>query len=175
MNKYICVLILIALAFVGKSQSNAPFIISSAGAVSEAEGKSIAYTVGQYVVFPVLKAKNQNVVTQNFQEQVAQINTSVKKASPTNLELKVFPNPTTQYVNINFTDNQEGEFDIHVFDIMGRKILSSTTFGTAITKTGLHSYNIDLKEIANGQYLVRVVKANTSTFMASFKIIKQNR
>jgi hypothetical protein len=79
--------------------------------------------------------------------------------------LNVYPNPTSNYITINYTEN--GIFNLEdltfsVFDITGKQVI----------KTSINSVNnkIDLTNLTNGTYFLKV---SGKDFSATQKIIKQ--
>jgi len=79
--------------------------------------------------------------------------------------LNVYPNPTSNYITINYTEN--GIFNLEdltfsVFDITGKQVI----------KTSINSVNnkIDLTNLTNGTYFLKV---SGNDFSATQKIIKQ--
>ena len=71
-------------------------------------------------------------------------------------ELKYFPNPTSGILNISYS----GNLIISVFDINGRKLLST------------ENKTVDFTEFYDGIYIVKVKDPN-SNFVKHFKIIKK--
>lgn len=75
-------------------------------------------------------------------------------------DILLFPNPTSNHINIVFKENRESE--IHVIDAQGRSIisLSSTTSNNVI----------DLTSYLNGLYFISV---NSNNSVKTFKVVKQ--
>jgi Secretion system C-terminal sorting domain len=62
----------------------------------------------------------------------------------------VFPVPTTDYVNINFTSEENAEISLQVTDVAGRLV---RTIAYTATK-GDNAYRLDMDDMAAGMYLV---------------------
>mgnify|MGYP000126433403 CR=1 FL=1 len=62
-------------------------------------------------------------------------------------DIKIYPNPTSDYINIKSSDKINS---VEVYDMLGKKILDSKH------KT------INLKSIPNGVYLVKVITENST-------------
>ncbi len=70
----------------------------------------------------------------------------------------VFPNPSSGIVNISELENSGKQFELEVFDMMGKKILNNKTI-----------YQINLKEFGSGIYTVQIKQSNNKADV--FKII----
>ena len=82
-----------------------------------------------------------------------------------NSMLKVYPNPTTNYITIAYTDNNSinlDELTFSVFDLTGKQVIN----------TSINSVNnkIDLTNLTSGTYFLKV---SGKDFSATQKIIKQ--
>lgn len=75
-----------------------------------------------------------------------------------NASFQVYPNPATDFVNINVTNSQFDNADYSMIDINGRVIMTGTL------RAGLNQLNVDT--IAKGMYFVKV-----KGFSDSFKVI----
>lgn len=76
--------------------------------------------------------------------------------------IKVFPNPTTSFVNIKF--NAIGNYTISLFDTNSKQILKSNVKQT-------NEQKLNLRNIPNGLYLLVIKNSNQQTFK-TYKIIK---
>jgi len=79
---------------------------------------------------------------------------SVEEAEIANA-LSIFPNPITDRFTISFTELMEGEYDISVFDLQGRKVHE---MNTSILVSGDYQYDLSATELnmQTGVYLIRV-------------------
>ena len=66
--------------------------------------------------------------------------------------LKIFPNPTSQILNIELSDDWTSETTLEVYDITGKLVQSHITSNTLNT--------FDLSHLPNGQYLLKVTNAS---------------
>ncbi len=72
-------------------------------------------------------------------------------------KIKVYPNPATEYVTVDFTEelkNKGGKFEI--FDLLGRKVYDSNT---VVTGTSLE---INVSKLVKGIYIIKVIKGAES-------------
>ncbi|KAA3631369.1 MAG: T9SS C-terminal target domain-containing protein, partial [Bacteroidetes bacterium] len=79
--------------------------------------------------------------------------------------LKVFPNPATNHLWINFELIEESRVAIDLFDLTGRKVASA---GTADYVVGPHSKYLEIKNMPQGTYFVRV---QTNNQVATSKVV----
>lgn len=63
--------------------------------------------------------------------------------------ISVYPNPTTDYLNIKIDANNSSNWDVKVLDMNGR-IVRNTTFSE-------NAYNMNISEFATGIYTLKLV------------------
>jgi len=75
-----------------------------------------------------------------------------------NASIKLYPNPFNENVNIEISINTPGNYDIAVYDMMGRRIrqLTRTELTGGIYNFSWDAVNIDGDGIAAGTYLLRL-------------------
>ena len=78
-------------------------------------------------------------------------------------DVKVFPNPTSDFVNINFT--QKSDYDISIYNLSGELIYSKQVNES-------NNESINLSEFTAGTYLF-VVKQEAEQKVTTYKIIKK--
>ncbi|RKE97947.1 T9SS type A sorting domain-containing protein [Ichthyenterobacterium magnum] len=88
------------------------------------------------------------------------INETLGLDEETTLNVKVYPNPTSD--NITLTFNNPGDYSISLYDALGRLVLT--------TKTKLGSITLDTKVLPSGVYYVLV--NNSQNTSETFKILK---
>lgn len=154
------ILIIAVLCFPFKifSQSNSPSVISSAGEYNENAEGSLSWTLGETVVGTV--DNGTNMLSQGFQQNSYTI-TEVPEVSMAGFELKIYPNPAADYVNIEGENIEIGK--IELFDISGKLIASYEVNG--------NSYKLDLKEMSSAIYVLKVYNTEKIVFR-EYKISK---
>jgi len=65
----------------------------------------------------------------------------------------VFPNPSNDVININFSASENADYSIEIFDVVGKK-MSEKNIGTV--NVGTHQIQLSAKEnnLANGSYII---------------------
>lgn len=66
------------------------------------------------------------------------------------LDMVTYPNPTTNYTNIQFTIPQEGPVEICIFDLTGRKLIEVIKEDNM--PAGQYRYGVDLSVLSQGVY-----------------------
>ena len=66
-------------------------------------------------------------------------------------DLRVFPNPATDYCNISFSKTSSEPVSLEIYDIRGRKLKSISGIGGG---TGDFNHRIDVQDIPAGYYLL---------------------
>ncbi|MFK7770751.1 MAG: T9SS type A sorting domain-containing protein [Saprospiraceae bacterium] len=75
--------------------------------------------------------------------------------------IQIYPNPTSEYLNILFSKNQNTPFSISIFDTVGKLVLE---------KKNVSSNSIDVSKLKKGFYFLKI----SSSFGDSIhKIVKQ--
>jgi hypothetical protein len=67
-------------------------------------------------------------------------------------EIKCFPNPTADFINISISNTQWGLCRIDIFDLQGRAVYSDIVF----CDEGENNFTIDLQNFPQGTYIVKV-------------------
>lgn len=70
-------------------------------------------------------------------------------------DIEVFPNPTTGTVNIKISDSSIKNFDIEIFDILGRKYISKYNISS------LNEYSLDISNCPEGMYVLKINSGDT--------------
>lgn len=131
---------------------------TSTGGNATGAGGTTSYSVGQ-VVFTTNTGANSSV-TQGVQ-QPYEISTSVGiNETSINLELSVYPNPTTNYLTLK--TEEDSNLSYQLYDLQG-KLIESKPINNTTT-------DISLKEQPNASYFLNVVKNNQ--LVKTFKVIK---
>ncbi len=148
---------LFLLLFIG--MLNAQETIVSAGGTITGSGGSVSQTIGQ-IVYTTNQNSDGSVaqgVQQAFEISVVSVtNTTI------NLDLTVYPNPTTKYLNINVLDSNFNKLSYALYDLQGRIIKSEkiVTTNTLINMQGLAvaTYFLKVKQNQQIQKTFKIIK-----------------
>lgn len=82
---------------------------------------------------------------------VFDILTGVDETKNFNTGLILYPNPSSDYINISFLNNENSDFqDVHIYDIFGQEI------DTKLIPYSIETGKIDISNLSTGVYFVRL-------------------
>jgi hypothetical protein len=94
------------------------------------------------------------------------ISTSVFGFAAPSVSVKAYPNPVIDNLNLKFKDFNTGNYDVKVYNIVGRQIMSNNYF-----ISGNETVRIDVSNLPKGTYLYSVVDANGETIITKRIIV----
>ncbi|SRR6266496_4140437 len=86
-------------------------------------------------------------------------------------EIKIFPNPASRYVEINFFTKQKGPVTIELFDVIGQKILSEEIICYGVDLI----HRIPVTNLKSGSYILNINLNSNFGFplkQGAYRIIK---
>ena len=108
-------LILLCVPLIGLGQILSPSVIGSAGASFSNSTASTDLTVGEVMIETF---SNNTILTQGFHQGIEDINSNVVNLD---INTKVYPNPTTNFLIIELEQNVNAE--LLVYDINGKIVI----------------------------------------------------
>lgn len=153
-------LFFLLLAFSANSQTLSKQVIGVAGATYENGNNKLSYTSGEVVV-GAMTAEDGSIQLGNGYYPSLNLSTLNTEAPELQLQVKVFPNPTKEFIYIMHPTEQF--FEVRITDINGKQILQ-----TAHQK----EQPLSVQTLTTGTYFVSVTtkdKKQTNTY----KIIKR--
>jgi len=157
MNKF-TIIILVFISTLGYSQTISKQVIGTAGKTQSNSDLKVSWTTGEPVVGLMTAGGNQlgNGYYPALDLQALNIEDSAMEVS-----LKVYPNPTSQFLHVSYPDSEV--FGIQIMDLNGKQIHIGT-----ISK----DFPQDFSTYSQGIYLVTIEnKANNQK--NTYKIIKK--
>lgn len=126
-------------------------VIASAGGfdVSGDNSISLSWTLGELVIATVESGSGDIVLTQGFQQSKLIID-AIQKNPELGVDVTVFPNPTSELININFSAPLDGETDIYLNSADGRLVYTSKLLPGDLLK------QINLQQYPGGTYILRL-------------------
>jgi hypothetical protein len=134
-------------------------VISSAGGYNSNGGISISWTLGETII-PTYKVGDL-VLTHGFQQVL--IITTIEENLDQLVNVKVFPNPASEIVNLQFEIPVEGEITLFIFDSHGQLIKRDIIESTTVEK------QINLQDLPAGIYYLRLIKGK---LVNVYKVVK---
>lgn len=147
-----------AFALTGFSQSMDRSLVSSGGGSYQAGNFQADVSVGELVIASYLNGSY--LLTQGYQQNIL-IVTDVEVL--TDLEFEMFPNPSSNFINITCPDVNNQLLKLEVFNLQGQLI--------CLKEISENSLQIDVSLWVDGTYLLRI--SNENEVIQTSKIIKQ--
>jgi hypothetical protein len=134
-------------------------VIASAGGYNVNGGLSISWTLGETII-PTFTNGNLTL-THGFQQQL--VVTAIEENIDIAVNVKVYPNPASDVVNISFEEPVEGEIYITFLDSQGKLVKKDMIEATMTEK------QINLQELPAGVYYLRMTKGK---LVNVYKVVK---
>lgn len=155
------------------AQSSAPSVINAGGGSFSSGYFQLEWNIGELALVNQMSTSNNAfVVTNGFIQpyilRPAFINTNAQFG---NDEIKVFPNPASDFAEINFFTKQQGKIKISLYDASGQSVWSKS----------LMCYGVDLIEriplsrFENSSYVLKIdleANAGYTSKHGVYKIVK---
>lgn len=135
-------------------------VVSSAGETQKISGIEISWTIGEPVIETI--SSGSTVLTQGFHQSGLTV-TAIDELPFSDFELKVYPNPTSGFVNVQFNKLVENT-NYLVFDSNGKMIDNGMINST--------NTSLDFKKFASGSYILKL-NYNSNHPLQTFKIVKK--
>ncbi|MFO7827562.1 MAG: T9SS type A sorting domain-containing protein [Bacteroidales bacterium] len=144
-------------------QEVSSYVIAAAGENSETSELSVSWTLGEIAVETL--ESSTIIMTQGFQQGYYEI-TSVDDPLIKDLDLKVYPNPATEYIYVELKSDEIKSALIELYNIEGKLVLNEQWDYIE------GPYKIDLNGYGSSQYILRI-SDTSGQLLQTYKIIKQ--
>ncbi len=134
-------------------------VIASAGNFDESSSISLSWTLGE--AFLPVYVSDELMLTPAIQPTL--FVTAVEETILPFVDVKVFPNPASEFVRITFEDPVEDEIDISLMDVQGKLLYRG------FMETGSSEIILDMQTYDSGVYLLRLVQGKLSNV---YRIVK---
>jgi len=159
-------LTLISFAFVinfTNAQTITPQVVATSGGYMLNGGYSVSWTLGEPVI--ATAQNGSTTLTQGFQQPSYNV-LSITTQTIEGFEVNVYPNPSSDFVVIDWTTDLQNMIYITLFDMAG-KMISEQSFAATQDKVSLN-----MSKLASAQYLLEVKTQNNSVTKI-FRITKK--
>lgn len=160
MKKTQLLLILILCSGFNKIQAQQATLTSGGNATGT--GGNVSYSIGQ--IDYVMATGTTGSVSQGLQQAFEISTLSGEEFTQISLQMMVYPNPTTSYVNLKIENYDFQDLTFQLFDLAGKQILNQKIITSETT--------IDLYNFSKNVYLLQV--SDQKSLVKTFKIIKNN-
>lgn len=142
-------------------QSISPEVIASAGEHFSNGTSQLSFTIGETVIDTYTAGGN--ILTQGFHQTQLTI-TAVRESVMQDMEVNVYPNPSSGELNISFTNNDQ-QFELMVYDMNGKVVMTRTM------AEGQTAEQLQLGPLANAYYLLQL-NAVSGSYSSTYRIQK---
>lgn len=156
--------IVLLMGSISYSQSIAPQSVNNSGSTMSQSNGSLSFTVGELTVQSQTDSQG-NTLGSGFTAGASLTTMSVQETNAAILDVKVYPNPTTELVNIQINHSTVDQVIVTVADLEGKEVYSGKYLGIA------NVIGINTSSYATGSYLL-TLKNTSNQLLGTYKIIK---
>lgn len=146
------------------AQSIAPQSVNSGGTTMLQSNGSLSFTVGELVVLSQTDSDG-NTLGGGFTAGATLTTASIQETDATVLDVNVFPNPTSDLVNIRINYSTVDKVVVTITDLEGKEVFNGLYAGISNT------IGINTSTYARGTYVLSL-KNNNNQVLGTYKIIK---
>jgi Secretion system C-terminal sorting domain len=138
-------------------------VIASAGGFNVATGNtiSISWTLGETIIPTFTSQDGSLILTHGFQQKL--IITAVEENIVNPVKITVYPNPTSEIINLEFDTPTDGEFSLYLFNAQGKMVKTDQIGISTINK------EINMQDLPAGIYYLRLIKGK---LVNVYKVVK---
>tara|TARA_Y100000385_G_scaffold163122_1_gene169076 strand:- start:127 stop:639 length:513 start_codon:yes stop_codon:yes gene_type:complete len=146
------------------AQSIAPQSVNSGGTKMSQSNSSLSFTVGELVVLNLSDSEG-NTLEGGFTAGATLTTVSIHETDATLLDIKVFPNPTSDLVNIQINHSNIDQVVLTITDLQGKEVYNGKYAGIS------NVIGINTASYATGTYVLSL-KNLKNQVLGTYKIIK---
>ena len=146
------------------AQSIAPQSVNCGGTKMTQANGSLSFTVGELVVLSQIDSDG-NTLGGGFTAGATLTTVSVQETDAAILDVKVYPNPTTELVNIQIKHSTLDQVVVTITDLQGKEVYNGKYAGIS------NVIGINAASYATGNYLLTLKNLNNQ-MLGTYKIIK---
>ena len=153
------------MCMLSHAQSLAPQSVNSGATNMSQSNGSLSFTVGEVVLLTQTDAAG-NSLSSGFTSGATLSTVAVQEADARVLDVRVYPNPTSELVNIQLNHTTLEQVRVVVTDLQGKEVYSGTYAG--ITNV----IGINTGAYSTGTYLLSL-QSMKGQVLGTYKIVKQ--
>jgi hypothetical protein len=162
---YTLLIALLMLGIKANAQKISPQSINSNGTKMTQSNGSLSFTLGEIVLLNDLNTQS-NSLRSGFTAGATLTTQSIQEPNINFLDIKVYPNPTSDLLNIRINHSSIQQFVISITDLQGKEVYNGTYSGIANT------IGINTSSFSNGSYILSL-SDNNQQILGTYKIIKE--
>jgi hypothetical protein len=138
-------------------------VIASAGGFNKSTDNtlSISWTLGETIIPTFTSQDGSLILTHGFQQKL--IITAVEENLGDPVKVTIYPNPTSEMINIQFETATDKEISLFLLDAQGRLVK------TEVIETSVLNKTVNLQDLPAGVYYVRLTKGK---LVNVYKVVK---
>jgi len=152
------------LGTVSFAQSIAPFSVNCSGTKMTQANGSLSFTVGELVVLTQIDSLG-NTLGGGFTAGATLTTVSIKETDASILDVKVYPNPSTELVNIQINYSAIDQVRVTITDLQGKEVYNGKYAGVS------NLIGINTASFPTGAYMLTLQNLNNQV-LGTYKIIK---
>ncbi len=164
-NKFYSVIAIFFALGYSNAQSIAPQSVNSSGTSMSQSNGSLSFTVGELVVLSLTDTDG-NTLGGGFTSGATISTSSIKEPDLDVIQVKVFPNPTTDLITVAIQESKLSKVEIEITDVNG-KVISNEHYSAISTNIGINSASWN-----SGTYFL-ALKGEKNSVLGVYKIVKQ--
>ena len=146
------------------AQSIAPQSVNSSGTKMTQSNGSLSFTVGELVVLSQTDVEG-NTLGSGFTAGAALTTVIIQETDAASMDVNVYPNPTTELINIQINHSNIDQVVISITDLQGKEVYSGKYAGIS------NVIGINTASYATGTYMLTLKNLN-NLVLGTYKIIK---
>lgn len=156
-------IILLVISTRAFGQSHAPVLVTGAGDSFKNDYVEVEWSIGE--VLTETYFNDTNSLTQGFHQPEYDVVAAVDDTLKSDFEVRVFPNPTSEVIDLRVTGKTSQTLTYELIDLQGKVLLSRSISDL--------SGQINVSGLSQNIYLLKVL-AEGGKLITSFKIQKVN-
>ncbi len=163
MKRFITLIIFMLPSLFLLAQNTKQDVIASAGGfnTSSDNSVSISWTLGETIVPTFTSQDGTLILTHGFQQKL--IVTAIDETIDTPFRVKIYPNPASEMIRIEFDASTDQEILLYLLDAQGKLIRTDRIEASSVDKL-LH-----MEELPSGIYYLRMIKGR---LVNVYKVVK---
>ena len=151
------------LGFAVNAQQIKQEVIASAGGYNKSADNSISisWTLGETIIPTFTSEDGSLILTHGFQQKL--IITAVEENLEDLVEVTIYPNPTSEMINIQFQTSPDKEILVYLLDAGGKLVKTDRIDVAMMNKT------INMQDLPAGLYYLRLTKGK---LVNVYKVVK---
>jgi len=146
------------------AQSIAPQSVNCVGTKMTQANGSLSFTVGELVVISQTDSQG-NTLGGGFTAGATLTTASIQETDAAVMDVKVYPNPTTELINIQINHSTLDQVVVTITELQGKEVYNGKYAGIS------NVIGINTASYASGNYLLNLKNLNNQV-LGTYKIIK---